>query len=114
MARTRLAAQAEGRDVLATVAGAGEDRLALGIGEGPLGITLDRTDPRMTTERDKAGTKSSDSGEELFALDHPAVGLCAPATFQAPSTFCIERSSIIATCSVFTGSVTPPTIWPSQ
>ena len=114
VARDGPATQPERRDVLAALPRPGEDRLALGLREGPLRIPLDDAQPRAPSEGDRASPERHDAGKDLGPGDHQPAGGWTPATAQRPWSLSIERSSIVATCSVFTGSVTPPMTWPYQ
>ena len=114
MTRERPAPQPEGGDVLATPAGAGEDRLALGLGEGPLRVSLDDVQPAATPERHDACAGGSRADENLRRLHQPASSGWTLATSQRPPILWSKRSSMLKASLRFTGSVTPSVTRPSQ
>ena len=112
VARSRVATPTEHRDVLAAVPCPGEDRSALGVAEQALGISLDAGFPRAPDEPDEHADGCERDDGDLDLGHQPAVLDWTRATSQRPSTFCIERSTMLSTCVVAIGSETPPTMFP--
>lgn len=111
--RANRATSADERCVLAAVASSSEDGLALRLGECPLRIPLDDGRPGVPHHGDADGY-DPEEGDEVEVVHHPASGLWMPETSHRPSIFSIDRSTMVGTCSVSTGSATPPVTEPSQ